>query len=88
MSNVRAFPGCVVENEPVLELVSLLRQLTAKAESGELRSFVGTGFMHNGTCAMCLGDFSDDPYRMLGALSVLRDQYVEAYMSNTEDTQA
>lgn len=49
MSNVHVLPtGIVPSTDPNEPLVAALRQLLDMAETGQLQSYVGTGFTHDG----------------------------------------
>lgn len=80
MSNVKALPGVRPPN-PVRndELVSLLRNMLERAESGELQSFVGTGFCTDGMRLACWADTHTNVYEMLGALAWLQHEYVRRH---------
>ena len=65
--------------EPNPQLVKNLRDLLDMAETGQLQSFVGTGFTRDGLRAATWGDFHSDVYQMLGALAWLQAEYVERH---------
>ncbi len=81
MSNVVGLPGMgnAPTSEPNEKLVANLRDLLNMAETGQLRSFIGTGFIHEGLRVATWGDFHDDVYQMLGALSWLQHEYVHRH---------
>lgn len=75
MSNVTALPGAKIPtNAPNTALVSLLRDVLAKAESGELQSLVGVGFVASGHMAMIMGDTHPNVYEMHGAVACLQNE--------------
>jgi hypothetical protein len=80
VSNISALPGCrVPTTEPETALVNALRDLLERAEKGELRSFVGTGFMADGLRLAIWCDFEPDVYKMLGTLAWLQHEYVHRH---------
>lgn len=81
MADVRAFPGAVAPDQPDAALVELLRDLVKKAESGELRSFIGTGFLANGRRMSLWGEDDSNPdlYSMYGALCALPVEYMKRH---------
>jgi len=78
--NVHTLPGFAAPStEPNVRLIATLRELLAMAESGQLRSFIGTGFIHEGLRVATWADYHDDVYQMLGALSWLQHEYVHRH---------
>ena len=77
--NVVSITGAACEatrqGEPNNALVDALIDLVEMAKSGKLRSFVGTGFTHDGMRAAvwCCGE---NVYQELGALAWLQAEYV------------
>lgn len=80
LANVHALPGVRPPSQgPNTALVEALQNLLAKAESGELQSFIGTGYTScNGRLAIWV-DLHDNIYEMLGSLSWLQHEYVERH---------
>lgn len=77
MSNVHVLPtGIVPSTDPNEPLVAALRQLLDMAETGQLQSYVGTGFTHDGLRVSTFCDFHEDIYQMLGSLSWIQHEYV------------
>lgn len=77
MTNVRALPGTTLPSaEPNAALVEGLEHLVEMAKSGQLQSFVGTGFMADGLRLSHWSDYHDDKYQMLGSLAWLQAEYV------------
>lgn len=78
MTTVVALPNCRIPDDrtPQRALVQMLQDLVVKAESGELQSFVGTGFTAEGLRLAAWCDFHPDVYQMRGALAWLQDEYV------------
>jgi hypothetical protein len=80
MSNVQSLPGVrPYSGEPNFALVDALRDLLTRAECGQLRSMVGTGFMLDGTRMAVWADAHDNVYEMLGALVWLQAEYVHRH---------
>jgi hypothetical protein len=80
VSNVAALPGCrVPSNEPNEALCAGLRDLLARAESGELQSMIGTGFTSDGMRMAAWFDLNPDVYQTLGALAWLQAEYVHRH---------
>ncbi len=79
MSNVKAFPGNAVPTGPNQALIAGLRQLLEMAESGQLQSFIGTGFINEGLRASHWSDYHADVYQMLGSLVWLQHEYVHRH---------
>ena len=81
---VRALPGMRVPGhaEPHQPLIDNLRDLLARAEDGELQSFVGTGFMADGARLASWCDRHQNVYEMLGALSWLHAEYIHKHTTD------
>jgi hypothetical protein len=80
VSNVKALPGFSAPTcEPDERLVKILEELLAMAKSGQLRSFIGTGFVGEGLRVATWADFHDDVYQMLGALAWLQAEYTHRH---------
>jgi hypothetical protein len=82
MSNkVVALPGLKTPGhaEPNQPLIDNLRDLLARAEAGELQSFVGTGFMADGCRLASWCDTHENIYEMHGALGWLLAEYVHRH---------
>ena len=62
--------------QPNPELIKVLSDLLKMAESGQLQSYIGTGFTHDGLRVSTWGDYHDDIYQVLGALNWLAHEYV------------
>ena len=79
MSNVVGITGDVpsaLTGEPNLGLVGALRDMLAMAETGQLQSFIGTGFTIDGNRASVWGGPHGNVYEMLGAIAWLEHEYV------------
>ena len=79
MSNVKYIStGDAVPDKamPNLALIKMLSDALKMAESGQLQSYIGTGFTHDGLRLATWGNFHDDVYQMLGALNWLAHEYV------------
>lgn len=80
MSNVAALPGVRLQNgAPNEALIGVLRDLLDRAESGQLQSFIGTGFQADGLRAAAWVDHHGNVYEMLGALAWLQAEYVHRH---------
>jgi len=77
MSNVTPLPSAGrLSSEPNQALIAGLRQLLEMAESGQLQSFIGTGFISEGLRVSHWSDYHTDVYQMLGSLAWLQHEYV------------
>lgn len=77
MTNVVNLGGQPVDpTQPNESLVSALRSLLQYAESGQLQSFIGTGFTPDGLRQSIWCDTHDDVYQMLGSLAWLQAEYI------------
>ena len=63
----------IVPNE---SLISAIKDILAMAESGQLQSYIGTGFTSDGLRLTTWCDYHDDLCQMLGALMWLQDKYI------------
>jgi hypothetical protein len=82
VTNILAMPGLrnpIDAAKPNDGLISALRQLLAMAESGQLQSYIGTGFTCDGLRMATWGDHHDDVYQMLGALAWLQSEYLHRH---------
>jgi len=86
MSNVRALPniGNLPTSEPNEQLIKNLEDLLAMARSGQLQSFIGTGFFLDGARVASWGDFHQNVYEMLGSLSWLHAEYIHRHTEAQE----
>ena len=77
MSNVTTFPGAKppMTGKPNAGLVSALRAALAMAESGQLQSLIGAGFVADGGRYSFMGDHHDNIYETLGSLVWLQAEY-------------
>jgi len=57
-------------------LIEILEEALKMAESGQLQSYIGTGFTVDGLRVATWGNFHDDKYQMLGSLNWLVHEYV------------
>ena len=64
---------------PNPDVVDLLSQLLARAESGEIQSFIGTGFTRDGLRLALWADTHHDVYQMLGAVAWLQAEYIHRH---------
>lgn len=81
MSNVIGIRGeqPSVLGEPREALISLLESLVEKAKSGQLQSFIGTGFVSDGARLSVWFDQHENVYEMLGSLAWLHAEYVHRH---------
>lgn len=80
MSNVKALPGIRPPTAgPNPDLVEMMRSLLERAESGDLQSFIGTGFSADGSRVAAWGDAHSNIYEMQGALVWLQHEYVHRH---------
>jgi len=80
MSNVRPLPGLPNPEDaakPNPELIQVLREALAMAESGQLQSYVGTGWTCDGLRLSTWADHHQDQYQMLGAIEWLKAEWIE-----------
>lgn len=74
---VSALPGVKIPTgEPNPGLVEALERLVSMAKSGELQSFVGTGFTEAGLRVSIWYTPHPNVYEMLGSISWLEHEYV------------
>lgn len=77
MSNVTTMPGVrTPSDKPNEAVVETMRKLLAVAESGELQSFIGTGFMANGDRMSVFATDHPNVFEMAGAIAVLQNEYM------------
>jgi len=79
MTNVKPLhSGIQVENpEPNEQLVTAITALLEMAKSGELQSFIGTGFDTSGNRVSAWCDFHVNKYEMLGAIEFLKTEWLD-----------
>lgn len=78
MSNVISLSGGTVEpSKPNQSLIDALRAVLANAESGQLQSYIGTGFTNDGLRVSTWCNTHDDIYQMLGSLAWLQAEYIK-----------
>lgn len=77
MGNVKSIhTGEDVPTGPNEHLVKLFEDMLEMAKNGEVQAFIGTGFTVQGQRVSMWGDFHEDKYQMLGALSWLEHEYI------------
>ena len=77
---VVALPGSKVPSvAPNEAVVALMRKLLTMAESGQLQSFIGTGFTADGPRLALWADEHVNVYEMLGALAWLQAEYIHKH---------
>lgn len=79
MSNIKSIHGGadVKSGLPNETLINSLKDLVRLAESGQLQSFIGTGFTSDGLRVATWADFHPNVYETLGSLSWLHAEYIE-----------
>lgn len=80
MTNVVGLDGKAppprLTGEPNPSLIDALRDMLRMAESGELQSFIGTGFVADGNRLSIWFNNHPNVYEMLGAIAWLEHEYV------------
>lgn len=66
---------------PNPELVKVIEQVLAMAQSGQLQSFIGTGFTKDGLRLASWGDYHSDVYQMLGSIEWLSAEYKHRHIN-------
>lgn len=80
MSNVLPLrPDGTLPCTPNDALVDALEQLLSMAKSGQLQSYIGSGFTSDGMRVTTWCDFHNDKYQVLGSLEWLKAQYIEEH---------
>ncbi|OYY20905.1 MAG: hypothetical protein B7Y69_09320 [Sphingobacteriia bacterium 35-40-8] len=78
MTNVITLGGQPVKPmEPNQTVIYVLRSLLAMAESGQLQTYIGTGFTEDGLRVSTWADFHPNTYEMLGSLAWLQAEYIK-----------
>jgi hypothetical protein len=77
VSNVTTLPGAKppITGKPNEGLVSACKAMLAMAESGQLQSFIGAGFVVDGGRYSFMCDHHDNIYETLGSLVWLQSEY-------------
>lgn len=77
MSNVTTLPGSMppITGKPNMALANAIREVLRMVESGELQSFIGTGFTINGSQFQFMGDYHHNIYETLGSLVWIQAAY-------------
>jgi len=57
-------------------LIKMITEALRMAESGQLQSYIGTGFTHDGLRVSTWGNYHDDVYQMLGSINWLASEYI------------
>lgn len=82
MSNVKSICNGAVVPElgaPNEQLIAMLKDVLAMAETGELQSFVGTGFTTDKQRVAVWADYHPDVYQMAGAVTWLQAEYIRRH---------
>lgn len=77
MSNVKAMPGVVAPtSKPNQALIKALEDILESAKSGELQSFLATGFRADGLRMSCIFPHTN-VYEVVGSLEFLKAEYMD-----------
>lgn len=80
MSNVTALHGATVPTtQPNEALIGAIEQLLAMAKSGQLQSYIGSGFTHDGLRVATWCDFHDDVYQVVGSMEWMKAEYLDRH---------
>lgn len=60
-------------------LIAALSDLLKMAESGQLQSYIGSGFTHDGLRVSTWCDFHDDVYQVVGSMEWLKAEYINRH---------
>jgi hypothetical protein len=84
MSNVTALPGLSnpTDTKPNEALIEVLKKALNMAETGQLQSYIGTGFTRDGLRLATWCDTHDNVYEMLGSIEWLKAEFLKR---RTED---
>jgi hypothetical protein len=66
-------------SEPNPNLVAGLENLLERARSGQLQSFIGTGFIASGDRCVIWCDAHPDVYQMMGSIEWLKLEYAHRH---------
>ncbi len=78
--NVRTIFGApLITQTPNEHLVKALQELLSMAESGQLQSYIGSGFTRDGLRVATWCDFHDDVYQVLGSMEWIKAEYVNRH---------
>ena len=77
MSNVKSLPGVMIPtSEPNQALIRAVEDILESARSGELQSFMATGFRSDGLRMSCIFPHTN-VYEVVGSLEFLKAEYME-----------
>ena len=81
MSNITALHSnvSIPTGQPNEVLIDALEQLLAMAKSGQLQSYIGSGFTCDGLRVSTWCDFHDDVYQVVGSMEWLKAEYLERH---------
>jgi hypothetical protein len=79
MSNIKSIHGGIAAQAgtPNETLVEVIKDLLQLAESGQLQSFIGTGFTGDGLRVVTWADHHPSVYETLGGLAWLQAEFIE-----------
>ncbi len=79
-NKVVSLPGNRVPSaEPNQEVIDMIETMLDHAKSGNLQSFVGTGFMADGARIAMWADTEQHVYKMLGAIAWMHAEYLHRH---------
>lgn len=82
--NVYALPGVKIETrEPDEDLVRIIEEVLEMARSGQLRSFIGTGFTAEGQRLAVWNYLNAEAYEMMGAITWLQHEFADRVHERT-----
>lgn len=78
MSNIAPlFAGKYLPNaQPNEALIEAITDLLRMAESGQLQSYIGSGFTHDGLRVATWCDFHDNVYEVVGSMEWQKAEYI------------
>lgn len=81
MSNVIGLNGHIPSKvgQPQEALIRIIEALLEKAQSGELQSFIGTGFVSDGGRLTAWFDHGENVYEMMGSLAFLQHEFARRH---------
>lgn len=82
--NVYALPGAKIQaSEPDEDLVRIIEEVLEMARSGQLRSFIGTGFTAEGQRLAVWNYLNAEAYEMMGAITWLQHEFADRVHERT-----
>lgn len=82
--NVYALPGAKIQTrDPDEDLVRIIEEVLEMARSGQLRSFIGTGFTAEGLRLAVWNYLDAEAYEMMGAITWLQHEFADRVHERT-----